>query len=94
MIQSRGEILFEGFAADWVLAHLQAARSSQKSGDLTASRRYTMSSCKSGSTQTTSRLDDRPSASGMPCPADALSLSGSRWVQSRVDQNTANPCTA
>jgi len=40
VIQSRGEIFFEGFAADWVLAHLQAARSSQKLGDLAASRRY------------------------------------------------------
>jgi serine/threonine protein kinase/Tfp pilus assembly protein PilF len=40
VMQSRGEIFYEGFAADWVLAHLQAARSSQKSSDLSAARRY------------------------------------------------------
>ena len=40
VIHARGEILYDGFPADWVIAHLEAARASGEAGDLAAARRY------------------------------------------------------
>jgi tetratricopeptide (TPR) repeat protein len=38
VIESRGQLLQYGLAADWVLAHLERARASREMGDLAAAR--------------------------------------------------------
>jgi eukaryotic-like serine/threonine-protein kinase len=40
LIAARGEIMYEGFAADWVLAHAAAADAERRSGNPAAAERY------------------------------------------------------
>jgi len=55
VIQARGEILFQEFPADWVLAHLEAGRATQAAGDPAAARAYY-----DAFLQTWRRADDLP----------------------------------